>query len=318
MSPPVVVVLVATYRRAEELRRLGGCLAVQTVPVARVVVADNAGDPATQAVVDAFPVSSTYLPMGDNPGCGAGLRAAEDYLAGGDAGTHWWILDDDAVPPPDALEKLLEALALSGAGMAVPLLTDKGGGVWGFPEPVDRKQRRLFRQTTDPGVVARELGSEPQACVWTTGACQLVSVEAAREAGLHRGDFWMLGEDLDFSMRVSRLSGAVFRADVLVPHLPPGTAGNGAAERTGYAKFCALLQNLTYLAFWNRGSGHMVRYLPGNFRRFFRDEGWGPGRLRDAVDCFVSGLCGYPAGHAAGARIRGRMTDDGGQPKADS
>lgn len=306
MSPPVVVVLVATYRRAEELRRLGGCLEAQTVPVARVVVADNADDPATRAVTGAFRIPATYLPMGANLGCGAGLRAAEDLLAGGDTGTHWWILDDDAVPPPDALEKLLEALVRGGAGMAVPLLTDRAGRVWGFPEPADREQQRLFRRTTDPAEVARVLGSGPQACFWTTGACQLVTVEAARKAGLHRGDFWMLGEDLDFSMRVSRSSGAVFRADVVVPHLPPEAAGDGTAGRAGYAKFCALLQNLAYLAFWNRGSAHMVRYLPGNFRRFFRDEGWGPGRLRDAADCLISGLCGYPAGRAAGARIRGR------------
>lgn len=307
MSRPVVVVLVATYRRAEELRRLGGCLAAQTFPVAGVVVADNADDPATRAVAEAFGMSTTYLPMGANNGCGAGLRAAEDLLAGGDTGTHWWILDDDAVPPPDALEKLLEALVQGGAGMAVPLLTDRDGKIWGFPEPVDREQRRLFRRTTDPGEVARILGSGPQACFWTTGACQLVAVEAARKAGLHRGDFWMLGEDLDFSMRVAHSSGAVFRADVQVPHLPPETAGGGAAGHMGYAKFCALLQNLSYLAFWNRGSAHMVRYLPGNFRRFFRDEGRGPGRVRDAVDCLVSGLCGYPAGRAAGARIRRRI-----------
>lgn len=329
MSPARVVVVVATYRRAEELRRLGRCLACQTHPVAAVVVADNADDAETRAVVDGFPVPATYLPMGANLGCGGGLRAAEEFLLGlgvkaagpraavaglpgDDPGTHWWILDDDAVPPPETLEKLMGALSQSGAGLAVPLLADELGRIWGFPEPMEPAQRSLFRETELPAEVARILGPNPLGCFWATGACQLVSLEAVKKAGLHRGDFWMLGEDLDFSMRVSCVAGAVFRTDVVVPHLPP-KAVPGQSGRSDYVKFCSLLQNLTYLAVWNRGSAHMYSYLPGNFRRFFRDEGWGPARLRDAVDCLVSGFFGLPAGRGAGARIR-RREAHGGRP----
>jgi GT2 family glycosyltransferase len=304
MSNPVVLVLVATYRRPEELRRLGECLSSQTHPVAGVVVVDNAGDLATRMLVEAFPIPATYQAAAANRGCGAGLRRAEEHALENREATHWWILDDDAVPPPDALEKLLKAMEKSGAGMAVPLLTDERGRVWGFPEPVDPEQRRFFRRTDDFDESAKYFGSQPHPCLWTTGACQLVTVPAAVEAGLHRDDFWMLGEDLDFSMRVARVAGAVFIGDVRVPHLPPTASGTAAGR--DYAKFCALLQNLTYLAFWNRGSGHLWRYLPGNFRRFFRTEGWSWGTLRDAGDCFVSGLSGLPAGRGSGERIRGR------------
>jgi GT2 family glycosyltransferase len=304
MSAPVVLVLVATYRRPEELRRLGECLSGQTQPVAGVVVVDNAGDMATRMLVETFPVPATYLAAEANRGCGAGLRKAEEHALGNREATHWWILDDDAVPPPEALEKLVKALEKSGAGMAVPLLTDDRGRVWGFPEPVDPEQRRFFRRTDDYSESAKYFGSQPHACIWATGACQLVTVAAAAKAGLHRDDFWMLGEDLDFSMRVARSVGAVFIGDVRVPHLPPAASGPDSGR--GYAKFCALLQNLTYLAFWNRGSAHLWRYLPGNYRRFFRTEGWSGRTLRDAGDCFVSGLLGVPAAQGAGERVRGK------------
>jgi glycosyltransferase involved in cell wall biosynthesis len=288
------------------LRRLGECLAAQTVAPARTVVVDNASDPPTAQVVHAFKTPVQYLPQSENRGCGAALRTAEEWLlASGLEGTHWWILDDDAVPPPDSLARLLEALHTTGAGMAVPLLTDERGRVWGFPEPVDRQQRRFFRQTDDYGESEAYFGPHPHAGLWATGACQLVTVKAAVDAGLHRTDFWMLGEDLDFSMRVGGGAGLVFRADVRVPHLPPTGGGPDDAQKS-YAKFCALLQNLTYLAFWNRGSGHLWRYLPGNYRRFFRTTGWSPARWWDAAGCLASGLCGRPAGRGMAQRIRMR------------
>ncbi|MDX6767741.1 MAG: glycosyltransferase [Candidatus Methylacidiphilales bacterium] len=311
----VVVALVATYRRPQEIRRLGECLSRQTHPVAGIVVVDNANDPTTRETVSTLPVKSTYLAAASNLGCGAGLRLAEEHLLERAASveptpTHWWILDDDVAPPPETLALLLEALAGAGAGMAVPLLTDHEGKIWGFPEPRQLGLRRLFRRTSDPVAVARACGSSAHPCLWTTGACQLVSVAAVSKAGLHRTDFWMLGEDLDFSMRVAQVEGAVFRGDVAVPHLPPESPGSNS--RRGYAKFCALLQNLTYLAYWNRGSAHLWRYLPGNYRRFFRTEGWGWAALRDAGDCFLSGCCGIPAGCGAGVRVRNRLAESSG------
>ncbi len=296
-----VVVLVATYRRNREVARLLGALKAQTGPVAGMVVADNGADPECRAVVESAEWPTVYLSLPENEGCGAGLRAAEEAaLTRFSQATHWWILDDDAVPPPETLEQLLAALDRAGGfGMAVPLLTDGQGKVWAFPEPVDRGARRVFRQTDAPAEVVRHLGPGPHAACWATGACQLVRVRAARDAGLHRTDFWMLGEDLDFSMRVASSSGLCFVTEVWVPHLPPESAGDPvSAEAWARRKFRSLLQNLTYLAIhqWKEAR-HLWRYLPGNYRRYFRTYGWSWTRLKEAGTCFWRGAVrGWPAG----------------------
>jgi hypothetical protein len=80
-------------------------------------------------------------------------------------------------------------------------------------------------------------------------------------------------------------------------------------------KFLALLQNLSYLAFHSPYSGHLRRYLAGNFKRFLRTEGCTAGTLRDGWSAFWQGaICGKPAGTVEGAalreRVRHRMTVD--------
>jgi hypothetical protein len=106
---------------------------------------------------------------------------------------------------------------------------------------------------------------------------------------------WMLGEDLEFSMRAALFGKCGFVCDLVVDHLPP-PAGTGTV-RAHAVKFAALLQNLTYLALRSGLKTHLWRYLPGNFRRFFATFGWGLDSARVALSCFAFGAL---AGEAAG------------------
>src|SRR5690606_31506516 len=115
--------------------------------------------------------------------------------------------------------------------------------------------------------------------------------------GFHREDFWILGEDLEYAMRLAGQTRAVFTCRVSVPHLPPPPTDPAAARRSDYVKFCSLLQNLSYLAFHSPHSRHMKRYLLGNFRRFLQTHRLTPRTLRDALACFRNGaIRGEPAG----------------------
>lgn len=299
-NPAQVIGLVATFRRNQELQRLFQALAAQTVSPSGLVIADNAADPACQDLVAHAPFPAHYLTLPDNPGCGAGLRAAEETaLTYFPQATHWWILDDDALPPPNALERLLQALHQSGAAMTVPLLTDHLGHLWAFPEPAHPAFRKIIRQESDPKTLCRRIGPGPHPACWATGACQLVQIQAAREVGLHRTDFWMLGEDLDFSMRLAVGPGLCFITDLVVPHLPPQPPSNDpTAPVHARRKFRALLQNLTYLALrCPAQSAHLFRYLPGNYRRYFRTYGYSFRSAREVATCFWKGaICGQPAG----------------------
>lgn len=334
-----VVAVIATYRRELELRRLLERLGEQSVSLCGVVVVDNASEAGLQMQISHFPFPISigkvvYLAMAENRGCGAGLKAGEeDALKKFPDLTHVWILDDDVVPSTDCLEKLLRGMELAKADLICPLLSDEQGSLWGFPEPrgtavlgfkfkvlgwllpscgqpatsyLQPYPERLIRKCRTPQDVGKKLGPGPHPMWWCTGACVLVSRRALDEVGLHRDDYWMLGEDHEFSMRVGERFVSVFVTDAEVPHLPPPVTDLAVSEQAHYRKFLALLQNLTYNALrLPISSGPMWRYLPGNYKRFFKTFGLNRRTLGHAGLAFFYGaICGEAAGGRRAMKMR--------------
>ncbi len=294
-----VVAIVATYQRDICLLRLMDCLAKQSdIPVLLIVV-DNASSTATREICSNHSLSVKYIKSKCNLGCGNGIYQGESWLENWEENwTHLCILDDDVVLPDTAFEQLVDAIICSKTGMSVPLLTDHSGKIWGFPEPENSEQRVEIRRCDYPQEALNVLGAGPHRCCWTTGACQMVSREAFEQAGKHRRDFWMLGEDIEYSMRVATISGACFITDLTVPHLPPVADDPFKVAQSNYKKFLALLQNISYLGFRCRHSFHMWRYVAGNYKRFILTQGVGLRKIRDAISCLFQGaVLGRAAGH---------------------
>ena len=299
-----VVAVVVTWRRERELERLLASLEKSSFPLHGCVVVDHAGTVPEKFARRSFPVRIVHDTSNPGPGAGwaNGTRLAAEFFVKTDV----WYLDDDVVIPPDTLQVLIREKR--GALAICPLLEDGEGKLWGFPEPFSKPDRKTIREAKTPADALRLLGPGPHPLCWATGACILVDRGALESRGLHRGDFWMLGEDLEFSMRLANPGPAVFTCLAAVPHLPPKPPDAETARKSDYRKFCSLLQNLSYLSFHSPHSRHMWRYLPGNYRRFFRSHGTRPSTVRDAATCFVQGaVCGHPAGHKSGEALRGRI-----------
>jgi GT2 family glycosyltransferase len=310
MSPitpaPCVAAAIATYRREAELSRLLDALQASDPPLScGVFVADNAAAPETQAVCEAK-TGTVWIPRSVNNGPGPAWNTAITRALENPRVTHVLVLDDDVVPPPATLRQLLEAMQTAQVAAAAPLLCDGKNHLWAFPEPAAKDLRTVIRRCVDPDEGHRALGEEPHAFCWATGACMLYAREVFETCGLFREDFWMLGEDLEFSMRAASATGGVFTARAIVPHLPPPPDPH-SSRVSHRLKFLALLQNLSYLAFHSPHSAHLRSYLAGNFKRYARTEGFQPGTLWDGWCAFYQGaLCQQPAGTSAGARLRER------------
>ena len=273
------------------------------------MISDHAPGGETQALAAKAACETLVLEDPANPGPGAGwANAAKAAIAHfPDAGAIWY-LDDDVVIAPDTLGLLLGELEKAGAEAIAPLLEDASGKLWAFPEPEPVALRKTIRQATTPTEARRLLGEAPVPFCWCTGACFLVRQSAIEQVGWHRTDFWLLGEDLEYSMRLAGPGKAVFTCKISVPHLPPSAANEATARRSDYLKFCSLLQNLSYLSFHARHSRHLMRYLPGNFRRLFRTHGFQARTLRDAAACFWNGAVrAKPSGTPSGETIRNRI-----------
>jgi len=124
---PTVSVIVPTYRRPDALRKCLGGLRAQTSRASEVLVAlreDDAQSPmivaeATQDLPEARPV------MTPRPGVVAAMQAGLDASQGDIVA----IIDDDAVPRPDWLDRIVRALAerSDAAGVGGKDVTHVGG-----------------------------------------------------------------------------------------------------------------------------------------------------------------------------------------------
>ncbi|MBJ7258353.1 MAG: glycosyltransferase family 2 protein [Chthoniobacterales bacterium] len=302
---PRVAAVIATYRRDRELGRLIEALKAGTLPPARIDVADSADSEETRGLCARM--GARWIPLPINRGPGPAWNAAIAAALADDSVTHLLVLDDDVVPPADALETMLRVAGGTGSGAVAPLLFDEKGALWGFPEPQEPALRPAIRRVTDKASALAALGGDPHPFCWATGACILYRRDVFDRCGMFREDFWMLGEDLHFSMRAARTAGGVFTAQVAVAHFSPPPCDPRGAALGHRQKFLALLQNLSYLAFRSPDSAHLRSYLPGNFRRYLRTEGWKAANAQDAATAFWLGaVLGHPAGTASGAKLRER------------
>jgi hypothetical protein len=305
MSVSRVVAVIATFRRATELARLLASLEKSTTALHGVVVADNAGETAIREVVASCTIAHRVIAAGENLGCGGGLRLAEETAQREfPEFTHAWVLDDDVVPEPGTLGTLLEAMAAHGAGSACPIAHDADGRLNWFPGLRDRAKFNVLRRAVTPEEYLSRSGPASEAFSWATGVALLVSRDTLERAGLHRGDFWMRGEDLDFSLRVTAAAPGLFVPTARVAHLPPG-GGRVVDDFAERMKHAAMLQNCAYLAVRTRHGRSLAKHWPGNAWRHLRR--FGLGALGDVLcAAWLGAVRGWPAG-SGGSHFRRRL-----------
>lgn len=191
-----VAAVVVTHNRPVLLAEVLDALRGQTVPLARVIVVDNASEQPTQtllAAADDLDVVRLERNVGGAGGFSAGVER------GVEAGYDWvWLLDDDAVPRTDALERLLVQAAgqTTRIGALCTAVIEFGD--------IALMHRRRF----DPGTLAepalpREDYAKPAAEIDTGSFVGfLLNAQAAREVGPPNASFFLAYDDTEYSLRL--------------------------------------------------------------------------------------------------------------------
>lgn len=292
----IVVAVTATFRRPAEIARLLAALEKSTVALHGIVVVDNAGDAPTREAAARSTIPLRCVDAGGNLGCGGGLRLGEETaLREFPALTHLWILDDDTVPEPGTLAKLLDAMKDADAGAACPQASDAEGRLNWFPGLRDRAVFNVLRRSRTPEEFLEHCGHRPESFTWATGVALLVTREAIERAGLHRADFWIRGEDLDFSLRITAVVRGIFVPAARIAHLPPG-GGKVVDDFPERMKHAAMLQNCAFLFARTRHGRTLFKHWPGNAWRHLRRFG-----LHAGADIIIALALGAFAGRPAGA-----------------
>lgn len=309
----MVAVLIATYRRFDELKRCLDCLERQTRPPDRVVVIDNAAENDIKALVESYGEYFQYLPLTENKGCGSALKAGEQYclVQFGDRLSHFFILDDDAVLPENTLAVLLAELSKTEFALAAPLLTAPEGTLFGFPDQVKCPPRRINQSFKMPQDVQNYYGNQPVSIRWCVGTCFLVKASAVGKLGFHRDDFWMCGEDIEFSLRVCQAMGGILVPSVVVRHLYPQSNDEREKLRRYYLRIGSMTQNVTYTALYLHRNSRNFYYIFANYWRFLKDTKWAWRSFKYAWMIFWNGaILAEPSGKASGERLRAMMRSD--------
>ncbi len=187
-----------------------------------VIVVDNDGSDEVRALVQAAFAGAHYVNPGANLGCGGGLRLAEERAQQMTAEnlTHLVILDDDAVLPPGALAALAQAAEQAHADLAYPLVTDERGHVGWLPGLSQRTRDLRAGGDFRPEEFRARFGAGPRDFYWAQGICLLVARGAVERWGVHRDDFWVRGEDLEFSLRLTARGRGILVPTVTGQHVP--------------------------------------------------------------------------------------------------
>jgi rhamnopyranosyl-N-acetylglucosaminyl-diphospho-decaprenol beta-1,3/1,4-galactofuranosyltransferase len=192
--PPRVAAAIATFNRKDVLRQCLLAMRDQTRPLDEVIVVDNASADGTAAMVaEEFP-SVRLVPMTENTGAAGGFAAGLE--AGVAGGNDWvWVFNDDDIPEPDALARMLEAVAAlpSRTGIVGCARRDGTGNPYGLG--LRWRHRHVPIPPSDPD-------GPPLAVDVVTFSGTLVSAELVRQVGVPKQQFFMMLEDLDYCLRV--------------------------------------------------------------------------------------------------------------------
>ncbi|MCA5892756.1 glycosyltransferase [Isoptericola sp. NEAU-Y5] len=213
MSTPTVVAVVVSYNRAELLVAALDALAAQTRPVDRVVVVDNASTDDALTVAREHASGPEVVALQRNTG-GAGGFAVGLATAVAELGADLvWIMDDDTVPTPTALENLLGARdAYDG-----PVTAMASRVVWtdGSDHPMNTPRTRPGASAADLAR-ARAAGAVPVRSM--SFVSMLVDADAVRRHGLPVADFFIWNDDFEYSTRLLRHGTGLYVPGSVVEH----------------------------------------------------------------------------------------------------
>lgn len=186
-----VCAVVVAFNRCEMLRQCLEHLRAQSRPLDAILVVNNASTDGTSAMVRSEFPGVTLLDLPENGGGAGGFHAGMKH--GFEAGFDWlWLMDDDVLASPDALEKMM---AQSAEGdVLVPLQQDSVGRVYG----VTLWAGRMVEVTKEVLGGARPLAGD----YLFAFAGPVVSRRVIERIGLPRAEFFIWFDDAEYSLRV--------------------------------------------------------------------------------------------------------------------
>lgn len=234
-----VVAVVVAYDRRDLLIEALDALRHQTRPADGVLVVDNASPDDSAVVASEHPVGATVLELARNTGGAGGFAAGMAHAVDELGADLVWLMDDDTIPTPTALEELLAARAAYEGPVA--LLGSRV--VWrdGRDHPMNTPRRRPGA-TAVQRVRAQAAGAVPVRS--SSFVSMLVDARAIRYHGLPVADYFIWNDDFEFSARLLRDGTGLYVPASVVEHR---TTAFGATDADPGERFYFEVRNKVWM-----------------------------------------------------------------------
>lgn len=300
-----VTAVVVTHNRRDLLTEALTAVLSQTRAPDRVIVVDNASaDGTADAVRERFP-SAALVPLRRNGG-GAGGFAAGVAVALERGCDLMWLMDDDTIPEPVALEALLDARERYAGAEPPALLASRVVWTDGREHPMNTPRSR-FRVSRGERAAAAAAECVPVRSASFVSV--LLDAPSVRRCGLPVADYFLWNDDFEFTTRLLRRRAGVHCPRSTVVHK---TRAFGATDADPGERFFYEVRNKVWLFTRSPGLGPTERALYGlsTLRRWGRTAA----RSRDRVTLGRALRRGLAAGVGSAPRPTEAVLDDLGLP----
>lgn len=200
-----VVAVVLTYNRKELVKKCLQGILRQSQPIDAIVLVDNCSTDGTRdALQDESYFSDLihYIYLEENVGSAGGFFIGLQYAY--EHGFDWfWVMDDDAIPTPDALKNLFLH--------TIELYSAKLGGLISFQTSwtMESLRYRLPRSMLESLIYGLSCPIKTRAgSLIPIDHCSLVCFLIPRtivgDIGLPRKDLYFYSDDLDYTLRIRK------------------------------------------------------------------------------------------------------------------
>ena len=239
-----VVAVTVTYNDAEYLKNCVEHLCSQIAPLHKIIIVDNNSNETNKAIIaeikakyqDAIDVLELKENLGGAGGFESGMRYAKEQYD-----PDWyWIMDADAYPESDCLEKLLSHCGdEKNIGYLAPL-------IYG----VDLKAYQLYHHKRTTRYLERDIPlysdysqiPDVSDIICDAFVGPLFSKEAVEEVGFPDGGLFIYGDDMEYTYRVTRKFPALLIKDAVINHRDQ-PASNGVQQPKNWWKDYYMYRN---------------------------------------------------------------------------
>lgn len=207
VGTPRTVCVIVHFGDASLTSRALQSIAAGTVRPTSVVVIDNGPDPLPPGLMPED-LNTALITPGSNLGFAAGVTLAIEHSRDSEF-EYAWLLNNDAVAEPGALEALLDSAQRLGGGAMVSslILEDTGPTVW-FEHarylPWRLEGRHEASPSTGRGALIIDGAPSPWSVPYLPGCSLLIPFRLLESIGGLDPSFFLYGEDIDLCIRAQR------------------------------------------------------------------------------------------------------------------